>query len=309
MFRQLDPSTSLLGADLVDLPRLQAGFPPQHLLLTLLGDYGLGEDEPAPSAALVELLADFGVTSVGARAALSRLARRELLVPSRAGRHTYYRMTALCRSMLDVGRHRTLSFTGALEGWDGRWTLVGFSVTEEHRALRPLLRGRLRWLGFAPLYDGLWVSPHAPDERLDASLEGLDPLLITVVRGETIDGARRRTPLAAWELDPLRVEYDRFLVEYRAVAERWRKDRIGPDEALVERTRLTYRWFALSNADPSLPVELLPARWPSGPARALFVELFDGLAPLAEARVTERLARPGGLAAPVRSVRLADALR
>lgn len=306
---QFDPSTSLIGADLVDLPRLQAGFPPQHLLLTLVGDYGLGEAAAAPSAALVDLLADFGVTAVGARAALSRLARRELLVPTRSGRHTYYRMSALCRSMLDVGRFRTVSFTGALQEWDGRWTLVGFSVTEEHRALRPLLRGRLRWLGFAPLYDGLWVSPHAPDARLDAALSGLEPLLVTVVRGETVPGSQRRGPLDAWELDPLRAEYDAFLAEYRPVATQLRRRRLRPVEALVERTRLTYRWFALSNADPSLPLRLLPSRWPSPSARALFLELFDGLAPLAEQRVAELLRAHGAEAsAPVRSVRSVDVL-
>ena len=50
------------------------------------------------------------------------------------------------------------------------WSLVAFSIPEEHRAARDELRKALRWLGFAPLYDGLWVSPrdHAGEviERL-----------------------------------------------------------------------------------------------------------------------------------------------
>ncbi|GFJ95065.1 hypothetical protein [Phytohabitans rumicis] len=40
----------------VDLPRMQAGGSPQHLLLTLLGDYWYGQRAPLPSAALVALL-------------------------------------------------------------------------------------------------------------------------------------------------------------------------------------------------------------------------------------------------------------
>src|SRR3954462_13731339 len=59
----------------LDLPRAQAGAQPQHLLLTLLGDYWFQRDEHLPSAALVDLLAEFGVSAGGARAALSRPAR------------------------------------------------------------------------------------------------------------------------------------------------------------------------------------------------------------------------------------------
>ena len=51
------------------------GSPPS-LLITLLGDYWWGQEEPLPSAALVDLLADFGVSDVAARAALSRMVKR-----------------------------------------------------------------------------------------------------------------------------------------------------------------------------------------------------------------------------------------
>ncbi|HEY3240474.1 MAG TPA: hypothetical protein VGL92_12965, partial [Acidimicrobiia bacterium] len=52
---------------------------PRHLLLTLLGDYWFGRTEHLPSAALVRLLEEFGVSATAARTALSRLARRGLL--------------------------------------------------------------------------------------------------------------------------------------------------------------------------------------------------------------------------------------
>src|SRR5215472_7508770 len=44
---------------------------PPRLLLTLLGDYWWRRTEPLPSAALVALLAEFGVSDSAARAALS----------------------------------------------------------------------------------------------------------------------------------------------------------------------------------------------------------------------------------------------
>ena len=58
---------------------------PPRLLLTLLGDYWWRRTEPLPSAALVALLAEFGVSDSAARAALSRLTRNQLLVTPRAG--------------------------------------------------------------------------------------------------------------------------------------------------------------------------------------------------------------------------------
>ena len=65
---------------------------PPRLLLTLLGDYWWRRTEPLPSAALVALLAEFGVSDSAARAALSRLTRNQLLVTSKSG--LTYQVTA-----------------------------------------------------------------------------------------------------------------------------------------------------------------------------------------------------------------------
>src|SRR3974390_219991 len=62
---------------------------PPRLLLPLLGDYGWQRPEPLPSAAIVALLADFGVGDSAARAALSRLTRNGLLVTSKIGRRAF----------------------------------------------------------------------------------------------------------------------------------------------------------------------------------------------------------------------------
>ena len=73
------------------LPRSQVGTNPQHLLITLLGDYWYGRTEHLPSAALVELLAEFDISEPSARAALNRLTKRGLLLSSKRGRNTYVR--------------------------------------------------------------------------------------------------------------------------------------------------------------------------------------------------------------------------
>ena len=56
----------------VDLPRVQTGANPQHLIVTLLGDYWSGRTEHLPSAGLVALASEFDITPASARAALSR---------------------------------------------------------------------------------------------------------------------------------------------------------------------------------------------------------------------------------------------
>ena len=56
------------------LPRSTSAREPQYLTLTLLGDYWFGRREELPSAALVDLLAEFDITASGARQAIRRRA-------------------------------------------------------------------------------------------------------------------------------------------------------------------------------------------------------------------------------------------
>jgi DNA-binding PadR family transcriptional regulator len=117
----LDDAVVLLYEDEARmLPRIQSGYPPQHLLLMLLGDYGLSVGEPIPSGSLVTLLDDFGVSVASARAALSRLARRGLLVATKGGRNTYYALTQRCAQVVAEGRRLTYGYTGLIDDWDGR---------------------------------------------------------------------------------------------------------------------------------------------------------------------------------------------
>jgi phenylacetic acid degradation operon negative regulatory protein len=261
---------------------------PRHLLVTLLGDYWWDRAEYLPSAALVGLGSEFGVTPAAARAALSRLRRRGLLASSKTGRHTYYGLTPRARLVLAEGRDRIMAFGTRSEPWDGRWTVAAFSVPEEQRALRHALRTRLRWLGFAPLYDGMWVSPH---DAVGQALEVLSDLEVeraTVMLGTVPSGGPQAgAPIAAWDLDHIRKLYDGFVEEHEPLLERVRQGGVGASEALITRTALMDIWRNFPNLDPELPDQLLPSGWPRRQARGIFAEVYDGLGPLAEARVKQ----------------------
>jgi phenylacetic acid degradation operon negative regulatory protein len=261
---------------------------PKHLLVTLLGDYWWDRAEYLPSAALVGLASEFGVTPAAARVALSRLRRRGLLASSKTGRRTSYGLTQRARLVLAEGRERIMAFGTRSEPWDRRWTVAAFSVPEERRALRHALRTRLRWLGFAPLYDGMWVSPHdavgqALEVLRDLEVERATVMVATVPAGSPL----ARTPVTAWDLEQIRKLYEGFVEEYEPLLERVRQGGVGASEALVTRTALMDTWRNFPNLDPELPDELLPPDWPRRQARGIFAEVYNGLGPLAEVRVKQ----------------------
>lgn len=269
-------------------PRTRAGSPPS-LLLTLLGDYWWGQTDPLPSAALVDLLADFGVSDVAARAALSRMVKHGLLVSARSGRNTFYSLTPRAQAIMRTGAERIVAF-GAGDGadWDGRWSLVAFSVPEANRSAREALRTRLRWLGFAPLYDALWISPHA---RHDEALAELGDLGVTratafVAACPPLPDAAL-APESAWDLDGLAELYRTFVATWEPTHAALNKGAISPVEALVRRTELMDAWRAFPGVDPDLPRRLLPADWPRDRARDLFLDTYEQLGAPASVRVRQ----------------------
>ena len=284
--RAADRGTNAAGE--VNLPRSQSGPQPQHLLVTLLGDYWYGRREHLPSAALVALLAEFDISPVAARAALSRLARRGLLESSKTGRRTYYGMTRHAAEVLQDGVQRIMSFGQDAGAWDRAWRVAVFSVPEQQRDVRHAVRTRLRWLGFAPLYDGVWVSPRDAAAAAADELNALGVTNFTVMTSQFLThGPAGKGPLAAWDLDEVRKKYEEFVEEHESLLRRARDGSVGAAEALYARTELMDTWRHFPNLDPELPAELLCSDWPRERAHEVFGELYDVLGPLAEIRVRQ----------------------
>jgi phenylacetic acid degradation operon negative regulatory protein len=265
---------------------------PPRLLLTLLGDYWWRRTEPMPSAALVALLAEFGVSDSAARAALSRLTRNQLLVTSKSGRRTVVGLSDRAARILDDGGKQIFSFGRASRPWDGQWSLVAFSIPEQNRAARDSLRKQLRWLGFAPLYDGLWVSPRDRAVEVINQLAELGITTATAFRASIVPGlSPDGLPQRAWDLDNLQERYDRFIDNAGHLHDRTLAGRVSPVAALVARTRVMDEWRGFPELDPDLPDELLPEEWPRATARELFTTTYDLLGPLAAHRVRQIIAR------------------
>ncbi len=275
----------------IGLPRSQAGASPQHLIVSLLGGYRYANEAELPSAALVALTEDFGVSATSARAALSRLARRGLLESSKRGRNTFYRLTSDAADVLMDDLERTMRLGLDVSPWDGSWTVVMFSLPEDRRDVRHLLRTSLRWRGFAPLFDGAWVSPRAGVAETRAILDDLGIDSFAVLESRIRDSAGEGDPLAAWDLTSLAQSYKLFSAEFARVGERVSQGDVSAAEALVLRGRVLDAWSEYLVLDPDLPVDALPPGWPRGEARQTFAEVYDGLGPLAALRFEQVVAQ------------------
>ena len=274
------------AAGAVRMPRRQAGNSPQGLAITLLADYTLRSRAWLPSAAIVALLAEAGISQAGARTAISRLARRGVLENRRQGRRSSYRLTAAAAAFLVVGGGAIVAAAGT-RPWDGQWTLIAFSLPQEEGALRRGLRSQLRWMGYAPLYDGLWISPHQLSEKTKARLAQLALGALTVFRARHIelDAAIRRNPLDAWDTAQIARQYESFIRHWSATPPRVAAGQIVRAEAVRARTEVMDSYRRLPILDPQLPIRLLPPGWLREPARDLFVAVYDGLAEAAQSHV------------------------
>ncbi|MFC9832983.1 PaaX family transcriptional regulator C-terminal domain-containing protein [Rhodococcus sp. NPDC127530] len=276
--------------EIVDLPRQQAGSSSQALLGALLADYTFEDAGGLTSEAVVRLLAEFGISSSGARSALSRIVKRGLLVPHRRGRTVTYDISDTARLTHREKLGAVVRFGNPAPPWDGQWTVVVFSVPETQRILRQRLRTLLESNGFAMFADALWVCPW--DRRGTASRIGSDlGVYLALFRGEfsACDNSEM-APSRAFDLRGVRREYDNFLGTHADEAAAIIRGQLSADQALVLRTTVLRDWRKIAALDPALPQQLLPADWPQGEARQVFEVLWRGLGPLALTRLRTLLA-------------------
>lgn len=252
-------------------------------VLTIFGDYWWHTDAPLPSGALVAAMVDLGMKEGTARATLSRLVARGLLIVGRAGRRTTHRLTDRARAIIDDQAEWLDRFGRGEPEWDGLWSVLAFSIPESRRALRHAARSRLRWRGFALLYDGVWISPlDAADTARRELLElGVDD--VTSMRAR-LTSSHPGGPQSVWDIAGIRRQYDAFL---SALHEGGVPD--GAAATFAERSRLSLAWQNFRDVDVGLPSGLLPVDWPRAQCRRGFVERFNRLGPAAEDRMREHV--------------------
>ncbi|MGD3109676.1 PaaX family transcriptional regulator [Streptomyces sp. YGL11-2] len=255
---------------------------PRSLIVTFYGAYGRGGPDhpggvpgPVPVAALIRLLGALGVDPPSVRSAVSRLKRRGLLVAERtAAGAAAYGLSDAARQLLEDGDRRIFGRPAARLS-DG-WVLAVFSVPEEERHKRHLLRSRLSRLGFGTAAPGVWIAPAHLYEETRHTLERLElGPYVDLFTGTHAGFAPTAQAVARWwDLDAIAARHRAFLAEHEPVLAHWARRRSVPPEAAYRDYLLALdAWRRLPYADPGLPSPLLPEDWPGGRAAEVFGRL------------------------------------
>jgi phenylacetic acid degradation operon negative regulatory protein len=256
-----------------------SGLQPQDLAITTLGAYGRRTTGPIWSGGMVRLLGEFGFSIGAARVALGRLARSGLLERARSGRQVHYAMTPALQHLLAEGDAQIFGL-GVDDEWSGIWTVLWQSVPDELGLQRRRLAGRLRFLGFGPVQNGTWVSPHDRARELAAVIEDLEIAshVGVIVGRPATDDALQTLIAQAWDLEALAAGYERFLEQLRPFRSARSRARLSDRDAFVVRTRAVHEFRRFPSQDPGLPEAIVSRRWKRADAVAAFRELYDLLA-------------------------------
>ena len=254
--------------------RHEAGAPSARgMLLTLLGEFvlpaeGAADGGGAWTSAVLAAFDRLGVAEKATRQALMRTSNAGWLKPEKVGRRTRWELTQAARTLLTDGAERIYSF-GPARDWDGHWVIAAARIPDSDRRARHVVRTRLAWAGYGSLGPGLWISPHTEREReavrvlTEAGVA--DGAHVFVARRTGLSDARAMVA-AAWDLPALGAAYDEFTAEFRDPA---------PRDVLASQLELVHAWRRFPALDPSLPRELLPARWSGTEAARLFAERHE----------------------------------
>lgn len=276
--------------DSPQIPRDLDSSSAQSVIITLLGElWPLGEPAHVPSMAIADVLSSIGISETATRSALSRMQRNGTLELHKSGRRTLYSIAADVATSIPGSTELTMGFGDSSRPWSGDWTVVVFSVPESQRALRQNLRERLRWLGFGPVRDGVWVAPRCEATTAVTELSDLLPSNAVVLRSQEFFGSIDVE--TAWPLESVREAYTSFIEDFRPYMFSLRASTVAPTEAFRVWTSLLGRWRAFPTMDPDLPASQMPPDWPQREARRTFIAVHDGCTPLVQSLVRSVLRR------------------
>jgi phenylacetic acid degradation operon negative regulatory protein len=253
---------------------------PKSLILDLYGAYIRRLGGWMAVSSLITLMGQLGVDEQAVRSAVSRMTRRGLLAPETRAGVRGYRLSDEALRVVTEGDRRIFSTIQPAPLEDG-WIVVAFSVPEDERDRRHVLRSRLTWMGFGMVANGVWMAPRRMLPELRELVRRLEFERYVHVFDGTYAGFEELERLVrrCWDLDGLGAMYREFLTEFQPVLKRWAGGSPELDEprAFVDYTSVLDRWRRFPYLDPGLPVELLPAGWEGRAAAELFFELRERL--------------------------------
>ncbi|MBI2979339.1 MAG: phenylacetic acid degradation operon negative regulatory protein PaaX [Chloroflexi bacterium] len=255
-------------------------YRPRGAILTLYGDYARHIGGEIGIGSLIKLMANFGLSQQSIRSAVSRMCRAGLLQVRHQGAKSYYSLTKDGFGLLDKGAQRI--FKRDRNHWNGRWSIVVYFIPEERRQARDQLRQELTWIGYGPLSEATWISPHdltSEVEEIAKKLQIVDCVQIFQAQHQGFSNSSGILS-RCWNLNRIHKKYADFIAEYHPrLQEHLRHlqtgETIEPGKYFVERFQLIDDYRRLPFFDPDLPKELLPEDWLRSQAGALFDDYYN----------------------------------
>jgi phenylacetic acid degradation operon negative regulatory protein len=228
--------------------------------------------------ALVRLTTELGISPNATRAALCRLAQQGWLERNTGNGQTFYLLTPLGRERLDEIHPRL--FSPRHGTWDGRWTILTYSVPERLARHRDRLRRELTFLGYGSMTPATWISPNP---LVDITLRHLAlhnlEKYVCLFRAQQISAESPSLLIKrCYSLDAVQRHYLRFIKSWRGYRDKINAaKRPSDNECFVAKIKLLYAFGDSLYLDPFLPAEFLPSEWLGYEAWRIFRDSYLSL--------------------------------
>ena len=143
----------------------------KSLISTFFGDVVLPIDGFTWVETIASALEPLGVNERLVRTSLFRLREEGWVDATRAGRKSYYQLTAAAVSQTKLAER--LIYYRDNPKWDGTWTLLFLVVQPLDKELRNQLEQELSWIGFGPVTNNVWAHPGEKAELVAERIERL----------------------------------------------------------------------------------------------------------------------------------------
>ena len=235
---------------------------PRTLILDIYGAYVRKLGAWLAVSDLVVLMGHLDIDKQSVRSAISRMNQRGLIQKEKRGSVSGYRLADSTLKTMARGDQRIFNPVEPGQLAQG-WVLVSFSIPEQVRERRHVIRSRLIWLGFGNVSGGLWIAPAArlPD-LLDAAEHDGFARDIDVFEGRYRGGDDVQSLVQrAWDLPSMNELYQAFLDQCQPIREHWRD--LQPGQGHQARLRGLYLLPA-SLAEVAVPRSRPPGRAAAG---------------------------------------------
>lgn len=246
--------------DLAEGKPLRAG----SLIVTVFGDAIVPRGGTLWLGSLLEIMALFGVEAGLVRTALSRLTQENWFERSRAGKHSFYRLSAHGAAAFAEATRRIYHAEEA--AWDGALRVV--VLTARDARIRHAEREALLAQGFGQTAPTVLLQPVTAAPKTATQIPGA-----VCLSARLEDAAQARLlGSTAWQLDALAESYARFIATFEPVT--GVAARLDPAQAFRLRILLIHDYRRIILRDPMLPSGMLPEDWPGHAARQLCRTLY-----------------------------------